>query len=312
MKYRIALATAILGVLAFTGRADATDTVLTISTTCTSYTLHVSGANFEQSAGGDVSLWGDATGSTDPTMVLRGRVTPGVTLDFVFHRTGGRSYSGGVSVHFDAGHISNRSYTVVVPACDGETTIVTEPTLPPTAPATTTTTVVCTGAPGGPPLATCPGSRSTRRARSPPRLPPQPRRSLASARTPRPPRSRSARPSRCPAPAPVSAPCRLSLPGCSPSAFSCVWPSWSAPTATPKLPPPAREEAMKKLEDFTHEAGIGEHRDGTRYCFPCETELYKAGEEFPGDDGFYETSILHAELADAAEAAALRMKGLAQ
>lgn len=69
---------------------------------------------------------------------------------------------------------------------------------------------------------------------------------------------------------------------------------------------------MKTLDDFTHTADVAEHRDGTRYCWTCEEELDEAGEEFPGDDGFYETSVLHAELADAATAAAVRMKGLAQ
>lgn len=157
MKFRIALATATLGVLAFAGRADATNAALTLDTTCTSYTLHVGATDWDTSAGGDVYLWGDATGGTDPTQVLRGRLTPNATLDFAFTRTA-RTYGGGVSIHFDSGHISNRSYTVIVPSCDGATTVATPPTLPPTAPATTTTTVVCTGSAGGPPLATCPSS----------------------------------------------------------------------------------------------------------------------------------------------------------
>lgn len=155
MKLRIALATATLGVLAFASRADATNAHLEISETCTSYTLHVTATDWDTSAGGDVYLWGNATGTTDPTQVLRGRLTPNAKLDFAFHRTDG-TYSGGVSIHFDSGHISNRSYTVIVPTCTGETASPT--TVPATAAPTTTTTVVCTGSAGGPPLATCPST----------------------------------------------------------------------------------------------------------------------------------------------------------
>ena len=157
MKFRIALATAVLGVLAFAGRADATGFGLDVSfrpeVTCTGYSLELKSQPGAVEA--DVFLWGDATGAKDPTQVKVGHIAPNTALVYEFHRPAG-TYSGGVSLHYVGREPSNRSFTVIVPSCDGSTTVATTPTLPPTAPATTSTTVVCTGTAGGPPLATCP------------------------------------------------------------------------------------------------------------------------------------------------------------
>jgi hypothetical protein len=152
----MAIATFILAVFAigvFAGAAFSTTADLKINTGCAGYSLTIGATDWTPAyTGADVLLWGDATGATDTTAVLRGHITPtGPPLELGFHRGAGR-YKGGVIVDF-GDHKSNRSYEVIVPECAGPPSSTTSTT---GAATTTTTELSCaTANPAAPPV-NCP------------------------------------------------------------------------------------------------------------------------------------------------------------
>ena len=122
----------VLAVIAFwAGRASATgfglDVDFTPTSDCAGYTLHL--LAHPDAVEADVYVWGDATGTKDPTQRKVGHIAAGGVIDFVFHRGPGQ-YDGGVSLHYPDREPSNRTYSIVVHECPGSTTTAAPPTTP--------------------------------------------------------------------------------------------------------------------------------------------------------------------------------------